>query len=418
MNKKSKAPSLSGLDIDFDKSLEYQYEFIEEIIDKVGPRLPGSKEEKKAANLIKEKFTKLTGVEAKSEEFRFAPKASIGLIPALGYFLLLVLMPLYYINTLAHLIVTITTLFFAVCQIFRYTGWFDFLFPKKSAHNVYSVLEPPSGKVQYTLVLSGHIDSSWHSPLFAKKPELSQYKIMYGIASAFFFIIVSLLKLLYENNIIVGSGNWTLYIPILFIPGHYFLSRYLVWTKEKASPGAMDDLAGIAMSMWLVKYWLENPDKRPKNCRIVLLAIGSEEAGLKGSFAFVEKHKKDLLSEENNPWVVILDGIGDKDYCHVVVGDEWLTTNYNETLRDLADEAMNELGIKHDLMKNPAGGTDSAAYARNKIRTICLAAQDPTPGFNYHTCYDTLENIEKKATKWITASTVRLIEKLDELEND
>jgi len=404
---------MKKMDIDDEDLLSYQYSIIAEVIKKIGPRLPGSEEEAKAAKWFKKKFSELTKTEAVAEEFTFAPKASIGFIPILGNFIMFVMFPLYYISALAHFVVGTLAFAFAIAQIFRYTGWFDFLFPKATAQNIYTVLEPPSGKVDFTLVLSGHIDSSWHSPLFAKRPELSRYKIVYGIMSTFLLIVFSLVRTLNQYEVINAKLSWMLYLPIGFFPGFYFLSRYIVYDKEKASPGAMDDLSGIAASMWMIKYWQENPEKRPTNCRIVLLAIGSEEAGLKGSFAFVERHKNDLLSEKNNPWVLILDGLGDKDFVHIINGDDWLGTNYDPILCELADKAMTELKIEHDMIKNPAGGTDAAAYTRAGIRSVCLAAQNPQPGSNYHTKFDTLERIEKEATLWITKAALKLVEKLD-----
>ena len=63
--------------------LKYQRGFIQRIIDRCGPRLPGSEEEKRAAAMIADEFMTVTGNVA-VEEFTFAAKACIGAIPAFG----------------------------------------------------------------------------------------------------------------------------------------------------------------------------------------------------------------------------------------------------------------------------------------------------------------------------------------------
>ena len=81
-----------------------EFEFLSKIIDAVGPRLPGSKEEKEAASMISSLLSEITGNEAHVEEFTFAPKASIGAIPVLGYLLLFVAIPLYVLHPLSAIV--------------------------------------------------------------------------------------------------------------------------------------------------------------------------------------------------------------------------------------------------------------------------------------------------------------------------
>lgn len=59
----------------------------------------------------------------------------------------------------------------------------------------------------------------------------------------------------------------------------------------------MDNATGIGLSYAVIKYFKENPDKMPKNCRIVDANIGSEEAGLRGSMHFAQEHRFDDLTK-------------------------------------------------------------------------------------------------------------------------
>ena len=49
--------------------------------------------------------------------------------------------------------------------------------------------------------------------------------------------------------------------------------------------GAMDNAMRIGLSYAVIKYFKENPDKMPKNCRIVDI-ISALSGGLRGSMHF------------------------------------------------------------------------------------------------------------------------------------
>ena len=103
------------------------FDFCKVIIDKHGPRLPGSAEEKAAQKDIAAIMENATGVKPKVEKFMLAPRASIGAIPYLGY-AGFVALALYYIHPIPAFIVSLCTLLFAVVQVFTYKGWFDRFF--------------------------------------------------------------------------------------------------------------------------------------------------------------------------------------------------------------------------------------------------------------------------------------------------
>ncbi|HME53155.1 MAG TPA: hypothetical protein VKM55_13115 [Candidatus Lokiarchaeia archaeon] len=58
---------------------------------------------------------------------------------------------------------------------------------------------------------------------------------------------------------------------------------------------------------------------------------------------------------------------------------------------------MKDIVGKHDIIKNPAGATNSASFCRVGNKTISLIAEDVTPGVNYHTCLDALDRIDPRA---------------------
>jgi hypothetical protein len=111
-------------------SQDAEMAFITDVIKKVGPRLPGSAEERRAAEYLKDEISKATGSPAIMEEFTCATKASIGFIPVLGYMLLLVVVPMSFLFPLITGLLIGFFLFFAFVQIFKYLAWFDALFRK------------------------------------------------------------------------------------------------------------------------------------------------------------------------------------------------------------------------------------------------------------------------------------------------
>ncbi|MBD3351033.1 MAG: M20/M25/M40 family metallo-hydrolase [Candidatus Lokiarchaeota archaeon] len=394
---------------------KFHLRFIKKIIDTIGPRLPSSEEENKAAELIAEEFEGVTGTPSTIEEFNCAPLAAIGSIPMYGYLILFVLFPLYIFLPLVALILGLFVFFVAIAQIFRYTGWFDFMFPQKTSRNVYSIVEPSSGTVDQTILIAGHIDSSWEWNLALKNPERLWFKIPYGIIGGALVIIMALYRLI-TNNVTITLGNsWTIWIFIFFIPGWIYLARYLSWDKSKASPGAMDNLSGVSIALWVTDHLKKHPEKIPENTRIIVGAFGSEEAGTKGSQAFVKKHKNDLLQ---NMWALIVDGVSDMDYFHVVEGDTWLGTKYDDDFCSMAQEAMQEQKVlPATRIENPVGGSDSASFSRAGVRTVTLIAQNPTATDYYHTHNDTYDRLELLTLAIMDEIVLKLIQKIGKCVN-
>ncbi len=374
---------------------EAEFAFIADIIKKVGPRLPGSAEERQAAEIIKDDISQVAGAPATIEEFTCATKASIGFIPVIGNSVLFIIPPLSFLFPLITGLIIGFFLIFALIQIFKYLAWFDVIFPKSRSQNVCAIVEPRSGNVKATIVVGAHIDSSWHSPIIYKTPRQARPKLIFGVVCAAIYGLFLLIRGIMAAPALVESGwNWWNLAVIPFLPGFYFISQYLRWDKKIASPGAMDDLAGIAITRWLAGYFREHPDRAPADCRLVYTFFGCEEAGLKGSHAFVAKHRDDLLAGDCS--VIDVDGISDFDYFHVVKGDAWLGSKYDPGLVAMADAAMTSLNVKHDIIMNPEGSTDGASFSRAGIKVVTIAAQDVGPASNYHTKGDVPERIDKR----------------------
>lgn len=405
---------------DYKKGAEFIYDFTKNIIDKCGPRLPGSDEEKLAADEMQKVFTDTLGVETKKERFLVAPRASIGAIPLLGVCGLISL-GVYFISPLASSVLCALILIFATAQIFTYSGLFDVLFHHQLSHNVYSVMEARNNKPDYTLVFSGHIDSSWCWKHSATNPNTAILKTASGIVSILALLVLGIVNYIYraEFGIGVASGYditnpiecvFT-FVPLLFIFPMIFLSNYLSWDKKKASPGAMDNLSGVALGLYMAKRIKEEPELVPDNCRVIVAGLGSEEAGLKGASEFAKQHHKDGLLV--NPYIINLDSFRDYDNFNAVKGDIWLFSHFDKDLIKMTVESIEEAGLKSHIISNPVGGCDSTPFYRKGYKTITLNAQNPVLTNYYHTIRDTYDSLDMNTLEKSCEVLENLVQKVN-----
>lgn len=374
------------------------FDFCKVIIDKHGPRLPGSEEEKAAQKDIAAIMENATGVKPTVEKFKLAPRASIGAIPYLGYAGFIAL-ALYYIHPIPSFIVSLCTLIFAVVQVFTYKGWFDRFFKQEESCNVYSVMDG-KGPIDHTIVFSGHADSSWLCQMAAKNPKTMIIRTVLGVVGVVSVIIGSLLRFFAGMWSVIKPAEmatwyylFLLITPLLFIYGLYSLCIYLTHDKKKASPGAMDNLTGVGASIFMGKYFKENPDKLPDNCRVIIASLGSEEAGLKGSEAFMKAHAGD----ENlliNPYFFNIDSLRDYEHFNAVKGDSWLMSKFDNDMKNMLVKAFENAGVKPNIISNPVGGCDSTPICRAGYKTITFAAQKPDVTDYYHTYRDTCDGLD------------------------
>jgi hypothetical protein len=375
------------------------FDFIKHIVDTYGPRLPGSEEERAAQKDIAAYMEEQTGAKPHIEDFKLAPRASIGAIPYLGYagFAALIL---YYIHPIPALIVASCALIFAIIQVFLYKGWLDFFFKQEHSNNTYSVIDG-KGKIDHTIVFSAHTDSSWLWQMAAKNPKTMIPRTVLGIVGVASVLVGSVWRLIvgmtsvFHHTVSMPLYLFLTIVPLLFIPGIYSLCIYLSYDKKKASPGAMDNLTGVGTAIYMGRYFKEHPEELPDNCRIITAALGSEEAGLKGSEAFMKAHAgdKNLLID---PYFVNLDSLRDYDHFNAVKGDTWQFTKFDKDLQDMLVKAFENAGVRPNVIENPVGGCDSTPICKKGYKTITFAAQNPIVTDYYHTYNDKYESLDMR----------------------
>lgn len=406
------------------KYAQEAYDIVTYAAKKIGSRLPGSDGEKKYADYMGDKLREI-GIEPKQEEFAVSPRASIGGIPYAGWAGVI-------LSALTYLALQITSVWFGMAlsgivvvvwlllSVFLYKTWFDMFFKQEISQNTYGELLPPDGKYDYTIILSGHTDTSWtwrhseHAYRYKDKPIVGMIatygKVGFGAICVFFMIGVSIAMSVIYLGYYCGA-QWALetlnsvsfyrfriamhFIPIVTAIGSYFVVMWADPDPRNASRGAMDNATGCALSYAVTKYFAENPDKMPKNCRIVDFNCGSEEAGLRGSIAFAQEHKNDDLTK--NAWNINIDSVADKEYFEVVIKDDWQFCRFDTDMERMFKETFAELGIESKTggcIHNPVGGCDSTPMTKAGVKSVTFAAQNPVLTYYYHTWHDMPERFE------------------------
>ena len=403
------------------KYAEEAYSIVRHAAEKIGSRLPGSDGERKFADYMGDKLKEI-GITPKKEEFAVSPRASIGGIPYAGWFGVAMSALVYFalgINSLwfGMALAGICCLLWLVLSVFLYKPWFDMFFKQEISQNTYGELVPEDGKYDYTIILSGHTDTSWnwrhseHAYKYRDKPILgilaTYGKVGFGAICVLFLIGASIAI----ATVIGGcymNANWALetyysasfqnfllamhFLPIVTAIGSAFVVMWGDPNDRNASRGAMDNATGCALSYAVIKYFKENPDKMPKNCRIIDFNCGSEEAGLRGSMAFAEEHKNDEMLK--NAWNINIDSVADEEYFEVVIKDDWQFTRFDKDMEQMFKDTFNELGIvskTNGCIHNPVGGCDSTPMTKAGVKSVTFAAQNPVLTHYYHTWRDTHE---------------------------
>ena len=426
---------------------EEAFEIVEHAAKKIGSRLPGSDGEKEYAAYMGDKLRSI-GIEPVREEFAVSPRASIGGIPYAGY-LGLIMSALVYVAL--HLsavwygmaLASVVCWVWLILSVFLYKTWFDMFFKQEISQNTYGELLPPDGKYDYTIILSGHTDTSWcwrhsaHASKFKKtKPAMGLVatfaKVGFGVICFLFLTAVSIAMTVISSGVYFGEV-WALkiansasfanflfamhFLPVVTAIGCMFVVMWADPNPRNASRGAMDNATGCALSFAVTKNFHDHPEKMPKNCRIIDFNCGSEEAGLRGSIAFTREHKGEPILE--NTWNINIDSVADKDFFEVVIKDDWQFCRFDTDLEKMFKDTFNELGIvskTNGCIHNPVGGCDSTPMTKAGMKSVTFAAQDPTLTYYYHTWHDVPERFELETVGDGFDVILGVIDKIDKFQ--
>lgn len=376
---------------------------IEEIIQRFGPRVAGTKAEHDAQKFIQEKCASFT------EDTRFLPFEShldarfgkLKIFVAL-YFLSLLL---FWWSPLLSFIISFINVFFLVVEFLMYRVILpSFPGKKQTSWNVEATLEPLN-EVKSTLIISAHMDSTLEYTWWYK----------FGVFGKQLTIYAGLLMLL---QFIFNLSNF--WVPFEIAKSIWFIFLFLspltmvYWSMhgKKGVPGAHDNLSGITIAYHLLEHF-SNPEKKGYstflNTRLRFISFGSEEKGLLGARAYLKENYDRILEE--NTFIVNFDSIRLVDEVAVVTSEAAGTKHHPLLIQEMM-ESFQRQNIPCKFTKVPIGGMDSTPFARKGIPTVSLLGIT-SKDIYYHTRNDTVENLEEEALENVFKGVQDFLQKWD-----
>jgi hypothetical protein len=317
-----------------DQDAQYAWDIVNQICTQVGPGLPGSPQERQRAALIKKELESQLGAEnVVVEEFSFAPGASLNPYPAL-FMLFAVLLNISvgrfpgvspWVTAIAALVFSIISPVLFITEFIFGFELVDRFFKKKQSMNVIGTLRKPGSQaVKRLLILSGHHDSApentWFglfgdvNRLFMRRGDRDRARensrllflgyACYIFSATFFlgFVTMLVMSLIQLAGLITGDADivrlgtlgWGLLIFPMAPAMIYALFAIKGWKNGGNVPGAVDNLSACALAVAMCRFLVNNPATIPDDTEIRFITFGSEEAGLRGSRRYVERHLDEL----------------------------------------------------------------------------------------------------------------------------
>ncbi|MCR5150249.1 MAG: M20/M25/M40 family metallo-hydrolase [Clostridiales bacterium] len=391
-----------------DDAAKYMVAEITKIIKKFEKRGPGMKGEQQACEYMAKVLKGLGCEKAEVESFTEHPGSFFGWIYFTITFVLTAIVLLALNKPIISIILILLGFLLAVLQFGLYIKAVDFLFPKKTGHNV-TAFKKPKGEVKRRIIFNGHPDAAWEWPVnYALGGVGFESHAIICAVGAVYYLVLSIISFVKGNF----DGIKTAYlIGLIFVP--FLIGLYFMWLDHHYVDGANDNLSGCYIGIAILKY-LKEEKIELENTEIGVVLTGSEEAGLRGSKAWCEKYKDEF--NDVPTFFYSYDTIHDPKYLMVNYRDLNATVKADKDVSDLFMEAAEDLGI--NCLKGfvpPLGGaTDNAAFTQAGLRSTGITGLNHKLEDYYHTRRDTYDNMNEEGLAGCFAVSVKVLEKFDE----
>jgi hypothetical protein len=391
---------------------DLMYRFVETVLTEIGPRESCSENERRLGRRLADMWSGL-GLEVHTERFTCNPKAFLGFIPLATL--------LYLLATISYWLWPVVGFAFAaaaqamiVFELLRYREFVDFLFPTAEGENVIGVIRP-RGEVKQRVIISAHQDSAYEFNLwFFLKNAAVPINVITFVAP-----LVPLLGGLAKSLAgtaghshgfdVIGYVAMGLY-PVVGL--NFFFHTYSV------VPGAMDDLAGVSILAGVAQAFADgrsgNGEGAPRleHTEVRVLAVSSEEAGLRGAKRYAAAHASELKALP--AYNINVDGIYDERHLTIVTAELFTGVRHDPRLIGLAKEVTTAHGWQVKEHMVPVGATDATAFAQAGIPSVSLLCQDASRLVpNYHTRLDTIEHVRPASLGVMLQLVLDMIQRLD-----
>jgi aminopeptidase YwaD len=397
--------NIQKLDIN-SEHVDKAIKFTDKVVKSCGTRLAGTPGSYKAMELIKEEYSKYCDKDSiKVEEFYCHPKSFLGYIRIAASLYGISSLLLYFKPELVILVSIgyFMAFFMFLSQFLLYWEVFDPFYKKEKGYNVYGSIEPEL-ETKQQIFISGHHDAAFVFNYLEYKCEM--YGIM--IIAALIPLVVGLLftSIWWIYLLVTGlNPEFAYFIQIFQLIGMSTAIPIGFFITKRITPGAGDNMIACAMAGIVAEIFgiaKKEGKNLLKHTRLVFISFDAEEAGLRGSRAFVNRHKDELLSIPTYNYNV--------DSIYELRNLKLFDRDINQTRplsRELAEECQclaKELGYDLDIIGMPigGGGTDAAEFSRIGVQSttlIGIATNIIRHNLSYHTTKDDIDKIEPKAVE-------------------
>lgn len=374
----------------------YTVREIKKICKTIGPRPAGSEKEFEAQKHIAEEM-KTCADTVDIEEFKLHPKAFMGWVYIDGILIILSIILSFLNLPIVSLVLVAIAIVLCFCEFLMYWEFYDPIYPKATSHNVVGTRKS-SGETKQRIIFSGHVDSSfeWYYTYLGGK-GLLYFMAAGAFVTMFYIFLVSL-------GTVVGFGPFqsanegifevAKYIQLVGIP--FAIGACCFVNYKCCVEGANDNLTGTVASVAILKY-LEDNDIRFENTEVIAMSAGAEESGLRGSRAYIKRHKADF---GDIPTIFIgLETFRDFDSIAIYERDMTGTVKMDSKVCALLKKGGELAGMDVPYSSVYFGASDAAAVQKLGVPAVTLAAMDPGPPRYYHTRGDTSDNMDMKTVE-------------------
>lgn len=284
----------------------YAYTIVDEICARVGPGMPGTRQERERADIIRRELATHLGAEnVVVEPFRASPWAWLATYPICALLIAFAATCNVVAGYTGSTVLAIVGLLAAIASPALFIIEFvvgsellDRLFAQRESENVIGTL-PATDAPRRLLIVSGHHDSAPENTWFA---TLGYASFALGLLAALAFAFTLTFNAVQATGFVIGSPTtiaagtlapWV--IAVVLVPGVVY---GLGFNRGRAGggtvPGAIDDLSGCGVTIALCRFLVEHRELVPPDTEIRFVSFGSEEAGLRGSRRYVARHHDEL----------------------------------------------------------------------------------------------------------------------------
>lgn len=367
-------------------------------VSKHGPRPVGSEAEKNAQlDMLSELETSCDSVTR--EEFKCSDKAFMSWVP-IGAVLLIISAAMFTLGLpIVSLALSAVTLFFVLAEFIFYKPVLDIFFPQKTSGNVIGVRKA-TGETKKRIIFSGHTDSAYewtytyhggHNAVLAIILT-AVLAILVGIGGSIYAIVTGADSIVWtSDNLAMKILAVVTYVTVPVLVAALFFTNY-----KRPVLGANDNLSGCFVSAAVMKFLAAN-DIRFENTEVVAALVGGEEAGLRGSKAFMKAHAAEYKDEKDVQTIFIsLDTLREHEFMAIYDKDMTGTVKNDKKVAALLQNSAKAIGYDVPVKAIELGATDAAAASQAGIPAAAFTAMDPSPARYYHTRLDTEENLDPK----------------------